>query len=117
MRWLPIVERLVAVLNRGKQRSEKSSAEKDVKCLDGLDGIYAGASGTELGVSSLIDKRTSTNSPRQKTKRYKRKGKTNLLFLCMPSIRMHKLLLSGRRTLRHRVVCRRGSARSYRRRS
>lgn len=41
VRWLPVIERLVAILDRSKKSCNHASGEKDVKRSDGLNWIGA----------------------------------------------------------------------------
>jgi len=37
--WLPVIERLVAILDRGKEGGYQIRGEKEVECRDGFNGV------------------------------------------------------------------------------
>lgn len=50
MRRLPVIERLIAILDGRKHRRHEIGGEEDVEGLDGLDGVDAVSSGWQLGM-------------------------------------------------------------------
>lgn len=97
MRWFPVIERLIAILNRSKQGSNYSGGEKDVERCDGLDRIRA--------LSPIIHSRVSNSHVPQPMARVKtkcnRKKASNALLLRMARGWVLELPLSWRRVWRH----------------